>query len=54
MYLCIKEIKLLLMPVLSLGRGRGDCALSSLYIELYRVVCWSSFFLKVDIQSAGS
>lgn len=48
MYLCIKEINLLLMPMLSLGQGMGNWAFSLLYLELYQVICCAFFFLKVD------
>lgn len=41
------------MSVLPLGHGMGNWVLRLLYRELYQVVCYF-FFLKVDIQSAGS
>lgn len=47
MYLYIKEVKLLLMPVLSLGYGMGNWVFRLLYLELYQVMCCFFFFLKV-------
>lgn len=48
MYLYIKEVRLLLMPVLSLGHGMGNWVFGLLYLELYQVTCCFFFFLKVD------